>query len=218
MCKNGTLKKVIISWRRGDTDKWTTPNGSLFHRNGILFSYGSHFPIALRVGGAILVNGDTYSVSTSKHQSYLIQEINENGRVEIPFSALDKALTGHSGYSGYHLNMEDLKLNLQVLDSKGDTWIDTGRVNEKTGEKIFQHVLGACILSYTKDDEVRYFFSGIDETGKGTHRYFLTELVSPVSTVAEGLESMKPHEAKNAETEGKKVLRQEIGRASCRER
>lgn len=208
MAKNGTLKEVIRSWYRGWTDEHiTTQTGSLYHSNGVLYSYGDHFPLALHLEDKVLINGDRYSNTTSKHQAYTFHAVSEWERVEIPFSALANAL-GKFEFGDYGLDMQDLKSNLRVIDQEGDTWIDTGKVSDKTGEPIMQHVLGACIFRYGYDQDARYFFSGIDETGIGTHRYFLTELVAPVETVAEGLESMKPQVVKDAEKAGKNVLRQ----------
>ena len=44
--------------------------------NTVLYSYGYHFPMALRYpNGGLMINSDKYSVTTSKHQSYLRRHI-----------------------------------------------------------------------------------------------------------------------------------------------
>lgn len=204
--KNGSLREVIKAWYRGESEPYTTPNGSLYHEDGILYSYGDHFPLAIHIGGKVLVNGDRYSNSTAKHQSYLFNQLSQWERVEIPFSALDRALgkvNNRWGRGYVNIDPKDLEQNLRVVDQCGDTWIDTNR-RDREGNIIKEHTLGGCVFTYNE----RTFFSGIDETGIGTHRYFLTELVDSVETVEQGLDSMKPEEVKEAERAGKEVLRQ----------
>lgn len=44
-------------------------NGSnMFFEGNTIYSYGHHFPMAIKFNGKLLYNDDTYSVSTSKHQ------------------------------------------------------------------------------------------------------------------------------------------------------
>ena len=52
---------------------------NLFFENGIIYSYGTHFPMARFVGDTIVMHKEKYSQSTSKHQSYLRRAI-EYGR------------------------------------------------------------------------------------------------------------------------------------------
>jgi hypothetical protein len=54
-----------------------------------VFSYGKHFPIAIRRRAANepwLVNQDKYSPTTSKHQGYVRRGIAESGRDSITCS------------------------------------------------------------------------------------------------------------------------------------
>ena len=54
----------------------------MFIEGDTIYSYGKHFPIALRLGNNIfLVNVDKYSSSTSKHQSYVIGAISDKGSI-----------------------------------------------------------------------------------------------------------------------------------------
>lgn len=70
-------------------------NGTLFIREGILYSYGHHFPLAVPIrhykGFHLhLLNGDMWSSSTSSHQ-WLIRNILDKARasyITISFSAL----------------------------------------------------------------------------------------------------------------------------------
>ena len=56
---------------------FTKGTGSrMFIEGDVIYSYGRHFPIALRLKDNIfLVNIDKYSSSTSRHQSYVISAI-----------------------------------------------------------------------------------------------------------------------------------------------
>jgi len=48
----------------------------MFIEDKIIFSYGHHFPIAMKISyGQYLFNTDKYSSSTSKHQSYVRRAI-----------------------------------------------------------------------------------------------------------------------------------------------
>ncbi len=60
------------AWARGNAHA-RSHNGNLFADGSVIYSYGSHFPVAIRTespSGALVffVNSDTYSVSTTRHQ------------------------------------------------------------------------------------------------------------------------------------------------------
>jgi hypothetical protein len=44
---------------------------NMFVRDGVIYSYGTHFPIARHYKGVVLFTSRSYSVSTSKHKSYV---------------------------------------------------------------------------------------------------------------------------------------------------
>jgi hypothetical protein len=45
-----------------------------------IYSYGYHFPIAIRRNGILYVNKDRYSRTTSRHQSLVAQQFSTEGR------------------------------------------------------------------------------------------------------------------------------------------
>jgi hypothetical protein len=69
----------------------------VYYDGDTLFSYGSHFPMARVIRGDagefdfVLVNGDTYSPSTSNHQRHMRDAIRGLKQVIIPFDALRAA-------------------------------------------------------------------------------------------------------------------------------
>lgn len=180
-----------------------TPNSNVYFERDVIFSYGEHFPMAVRLSdGFYILNGDRYSSTTSNHQSLLFQAIPNCYRVEIPFSALREAFAEHGVryMSGLVREIQKIK----VLDWIDDSYVDTGRLN-KEGEKIFDHVLGGSLFEY----EGRKFISSLDSSGSGRGLFFLTELADKsVNTVVEAFESMKPDSVKRAEEEGSDVMRQ----------
>lgn len=44
----------------------------MFFEGNVIYSYGHHFPMAIKWNGYVLYNDDSYSVSTSKHQGYVL--------------------------------------------------------------------------------------------------------------------------------------------------
>lgn len=90
-----------------------SPNGSVFYRGDTIYSYGEHFPMAIvmrekpnREAGYldrasptvgepqwVLVNGDSYSITTSGHQGMVRGVVSRSGlpSVIVPFSALSAA-------------------------------------------------------------------------------------------------------------------------------
>lgn len=211
MIKNGSLEKVINGWYTNDEDYQQTPNESLFRSAGVLYSYGYHFPLALHLGRYQLINADRYSKSTDKHQSYTISRC--GNPVEIPFSALAEMINSYRKVpvnlrlrDDYGFNPNELMDNMEILDTMNDVWTEKGR-NIK-GEIIWEHTLGATLFTYTFNNFTHYILSGIDDTGKGIHVYFMTELVGTPQTVDEAFECMKPEEVKIAEAKGLDVRRQ----------
>ena len=67
-------------WAQGRQDSGRSNNGNLFFSGRALYSYGRHFLIGwLLDSGAALLNSDSYSISTGKHQSYAARAV--RGRV-----------------------------------------------------------------------------------------------------------------------------------------
>ena len=197
----------------------------LFIEDDVIYSYGYHFPLAIRRDWGrdiqFLINGDRYSSSTSSHQSQCISHLTPN--VQVPFSALRAAtLADH-----------DLpKRNLQIVAYRPDeyhqTCMECGReitygdvvtgkpeyyhVNDRTplcreaeGETASHHVLGAVVLEH----EGTFFLSSIDDQeGWRTRAYFLCQLPKPVASVEEAFDSLIPEQVQSAKAGGIEIRRQ----------
>lgn len=78
--KTAEIAKLFAS-RRGplkETNAWRPRNGndSLYIEGDAIFSYGSHFPVALwTADGVCYVNRDRYSATTSRHQNLVRFEL-----------------------------------------------------------------------------------------------------------------------------------------------
>lgn len=144
-----------------------------------LYSYGTHFILAVRLDeGSFLLNGDTYSVSTSKHQGHTRDHCNP--AIIVPFSALEEAGINERDYE-----------SLQVIDQTPDQTRDVPYKDHKTGEMKTreEHLLGACLFKYGR----KYLLSGVDTDAKNWGGgYFLVELKKPARSVNEAFEALKP--------------------------
>lgn len=113
---------VVTRWMDrecGKTDKQNLRGTSIMARDGVIYSYGTHFPMAEvlrdRKGRIrlILLNGDRWGVATTGHQSHVLSAVQRSGHpfVTIPFDALDAA-----GID---------RRTIELLDRTDDTWTET---------------------------------------------------------------------------------------------
>lgn len=170
-----------------------------FDGDGIIYSYGGHFPMAAVLEKHqekfFVVNGDGASVTTNKHRGNLFtclrNRLGAECYVVVPFSSLAQAMGKGSRWS----TARDARKNLEVVDHKEDYWT-TKQVwvtDKKTGERelknVSEHFLGGALLRI--DDE--YFLSGIDQSGRDRRgMYFLTKLPRPASSVDDAYLAIKP--------------------------
>ena len=169
-----------------------------FDGDGIIYSYGNHFPLAVALKkheDFFLVNGDGATNTTNKHRwdlfTCLRNRLGAECYVVVPFSSLAQAMGKRISYYA----ARDARENLEVVDHKEDYWT-TKQVwvtDKETGEKelkdVREHFLGGALLRI--DDE--YFLSGIDESGRDRRgMYFLTKLPRPASSVEDAYLAIKP--------------------------
>ena len=150
----------------------------IFHENSrTLYSYGHHFILAVRLNtGEYLINGDTYSSSTSRHTSLCIKYLTPN--VIIPFSALNQVTTEYSA--------------IKMVDRSSDIYISRTRRDPKTGEinEYIEHRLGSAVIEI----EGKHYLSSIDTGAKDRGGYFLVELPENVTSVDEAFDTLFPED------------------------
>ena len=74
MVKN---QDVINSFVNGNNENLKTPN--IFIEDSVLYSYGYHFPMSLKLSNGFVLNSSGYSMTTAKHKGFLARALsNEN--------------------------------------------------------------------------------------------------------------------------------------------
>lgn len=201
---------VCKQYVRGFKREGNNSGGTVYYIGDNIYSYGSHFKMAERMrDGSYIVNGDTYSITTSKHQSRLRDALRGERYVIVPFSALETMLhTISRSHSGIATDR-----NLVILDTQPEREIEVIRTYYEDGEKktkvVKQHLLGSSLFQFLG----RKFISGLDETGINPWRSYFLTLMHPdreegVETVKDALQALKPDAVLFAENQGLEVLRQ----------
>jgi hypothetical protein len=208
------------------------------HGKDAIFSYGYHFPMAVLMPGEEgprgwwLVNGDTASVSTSKHQGGVRSALQRTGlpMIIIPFSALREAGIDRDTIERVEVLPDRYTWEPRTRDESPKDWerSDTRYAKDwsethdgKWAYMASVHHLGESLIkaAYTTREmgtyrDIRhpaaYFLSAFDENEPGRGLYFLCQLPDEAepTTVAEAREALKPQAVKDAEALGETVLRQ----------
>ena len=77
-------QELFHIYASGAQEYGRSANGNVYFENGVLYSYGKHFPIALEYGGKYLFTRDSYSVTTSKHVSQARSALRHRDCIELP--------------------------------------------------------------------------------------------------------------------------------------
>jgi hypothetical protein len=101
----------------GQSDKEPEDCNQIMVRGDVLYSYGTHFELARPLRNkrgkihGYLLNGDTYSQSTTQHQAHVRHLLSDEQTVIIPYEALNSA----------GIDLE----SVQIVHVKPDTWTTT---------------------------------------------------------------------------------------------
>lgn len=72
-------------WAQQSQPYGRNSNGSLFFEGRTIYSYGHHFPMAqFHENGAVYLNPESYSVTTSAHQSLVCGAVRQYNRFRLP--------------------------------------------------------------------------------------------------------------------------------------
>lgn len=202
-----------------------------YNGNGdTIFSYGTHFPMALRFDNdkIFVINGDRYSVTTSKHQTWVRGAIESRtlyrdyAVITVPLSIFNRAYHYYD-ISRLHFKVIDVGQDREIIkcrtcDLNFDSWgeLDKHRWSSwnSPGPKhqtTYFHQLAPSAFSMTNgDDKPTYFLSAFDETANQRNHdgYFLVQLPHKPRDIGHAYEMLKPKEVKIAEKNGLKVSRQ----------
>ena len=76
---SGTNRETVERWLHNPKQNVHNGKRTLFARDGTLYSYGSHFVLATRIGGTVRVNRSKYSVTTSTQAGLVAWLAHEKG-------------------------------------------------------------------------------------------------------------------------------------------
>lgn len=79
MRTKGSNKDVARAFAQGRTE-FSNGKGTFYIEDGVLYSYGSHFPMARIRGDVVLVTADTYSNTTQRHFSLMYRALHGGSR------------------------------------------------------------------------------------------------------------------------------------------
>lgn len=203
-----------------------------------IYSYGTHFELGRWVKGTEdhrgfwLLNGDTYGVTTSRHQSALRNAVQRTGDsvLILPFQTLDSA-----GIDKATIRPVEITKDREVPDpmtvtrdklsarlgSSLDYYIREGNVTDH-GDGTFtwhrtRHILGESVIAATytagrwdtAKPQTTYFLSGFDSNERHAH-YFLAQLPAGAepTSVKDAFEILRPEQVREADAQGVTVTRQ----------
>lgn len=226
-----TNEDVISRWiaakpnpRQGGAVRWGT--GNVYSDcERVIYSYGRHFPLAVRLGkDSFLLNGDRYSVTTSRHQSdiqYALQ-----GQPTVSFEALRALGVRPEDLTAGNIRdyTRDRTTYLSRVPDPDAADPDATKLVRQDGSdfeppaqgqlvenrwSVYWHILGATLIRHyhkpwnDEPGEWRYYLCSLDE---GT--YFVSRLSRPAATVDSALWGLKPYKVQQAIRAGESVIRQ----------
>lgn len=190
-------RQVIENFAKG---KRAGKGHNVFIEGNTLYSYGHHFPLAVRRrDGVVLLNGDKYSITTSHHQSMTFSEFEDSPRVA--FSAIRAA---------------GLDPETPIVDFKPDFYENRYPGNENwdapvpPGASLYRrtvdgvevvrdiHRVGTVLMRNGSD-----YLCSMDEGS-----YFVSKLLKRADSVDEAFQALKPEDVLQAEAKGLEVKRQ----------
>lgn len=96
--------QLCHSWAHREHKSARNQGRTLFHEDGVIYSYGYHFPIARLVDGVVLMTTENYSVTTSHHISMV--------RRAIPWNILVFNVPEVTADCNHRRNHDDYKVRI----------------------------------------------------------------------------------------------------------
>ena len=123
--KNEEVIKEFVNYGLDETIK----SKHLYFEQDVLFSYGSHFPLCIRLKDCQLINKDGYSSTTSRHKGALIRAV--VGNYSYDLKTLELSLKNKEREDIKLLTTQELKdFLLENLSEKGLRFITFGELNK----------------------------------------------------------------------------------------
>jgi hypothetical protein len=83
---------------------------NMFIDGNAIYSYGRHFPMALRLTDYFVFNDDKYSVTTGKHKGYVFRAIENRGKVIFADTKSIKLLIDNGVHSLSDVNIKNIEV------------------------------------------------------------------------------------------------------------
>ena len=136
--------EVIDNYFNSSSRTTYNKGNNVFFEGDKLYSYGYHFILAQKCMNGYIINGDGYSISTTKHQSITRRHVSGYNYVTVPFSAIE-AFFRSIKQQGTDIN------EFNIIDKTKDFYTQV-KYTDKDGtikERDIHH-LGASLIKYKK--------------------------------------------------------------------
>ncbi len=156
---------VAHVWAQQNQDNGRNSNHSFYFESDIIYSYGSHFPIARFVDvNTVLFTTETYSVTTSGHISLVRQALDSNIKV-IHVENVKAGSMAYSVESDHKINVEAMEYEIQERINKAKRAVKYASFelnsalseieNRKTYGKLFKLKLKPIKISKADVDAIQ---------------------------------------------------------------
>lgn len=115
-------QELFHIYASGTQENGRSHNGNVFFSGSTLYSYGTHFPLAIRYKDKFLLNADSYSVTTSKHQSQTRYALRHCETVSLPALRVVAEIIRHKQALGRY-DKEQRKYRKQELDREARAYV-----------------------------------------------------------------------------------------------
>lgn len=243
--KWGTLRETAWAFKNDSEERGDYTAGNMFAEGDMLYSWGHWFPLAKRLsrdpktnkGSLFIMNGDTYSVSTSNHQRYCTRFHGPTVSAEalasagirfrdieaeniVAWESADRVVVRRYKGGFYRRQIESYEapsdgLNGAITVHGSEPW-------ETPQQGMFMESYNASMGKSYQDEHGEYvtgswhtlgacvitFDGRYFLCGLDEGTYFVSELPRPVKTVEQAFKALKPAPVIAAEKAGVEVLRQ----------
>ncbi len=186
----------------------------------VLYSYGHHFPLVVRLPWGYLMNADNRSVTTSQHQSHCASWV----QLQVPFSALGHVIdvSSYGIVDRFSHSVRPIEICPEVWEHRG--WIRWSEEHKreyltnkeydalpKSEKELCHEDRERRPSQAVLEIDGKYYLSGMDMCGATKRRggvYFLAELPCPCQSVSEALWHLESEQVHKAREQGVVVIRQ----------
>lgn len=105
-------QELFHVYASGNVPHGRSHNGNVYFNGNTIYSYGEHFPLATRYKGIYLTNAESYSITTSKHQSQLARALSHCETLSLPaLGVVMRLIAQKSQCKGNDYALEVLRAN-----------------------------------------------------------------------------------------------------------